>query len=382
MTKKEREELGKEIVDSIDKPHGRIRLPMRFGKTKVAIDLIKKFKPKSILWVTPDSDLATREIPLEFEKWRAKTYLKRLTTVTWRSLDTLVEHFDLIILDEEQTITPNNSRGLFDGSLTYNNILTLTGTPSKDVHKENLIQQLQLPILIEITLTDAVDLGVLSNYQVNVLLVPMDVEDNLWAGSKDRKFKTSEAKQYNYWSSRYERARLEGKSTTRIAILRMNTIHNSPSKLRAAKFLKKVLKGRRLFFCASQKQAEEISNQVYHGNTTGKYLQKFLKKETDLLTLVNKGGVGVTYTEVDHLVLTQVDSDVSGRTTQKIGRTLLAQGDYEATIWLLVSQGTQDEVWARSVLSRFHQDKIKYYDFNYLKEAYENKYGGIEYTEA
>ena len=73
MTKAEKNRIQKEIVDSLDSnPRGRLILAPRTGKTKVGIDLIKREKPKSILWVTPSSKLADEDKQAEFHLWGAK----------------------------------------------------------------------------------------------------------------------------------------------------------------------------------------------------------------------------------------------------------------------------------------------------------------------
>jgi hypothetical protein len=105
MTNKEKSEIQKEVVDTLDyQPHGRLLLAPRVGKSKIMIDLIKRDKPESILWVTPSAELADMNnfhdgIVSEFVKWRAKRYIKKLTTVTWMSLSKVVGYFELVILD-------------------------------------------------------------------------------------------------------------------------------------------------------------------------------------------------------------------------------------------------------------------------------------------
>src|SRR3990172_8503128 len=109
MTNAEKSQLQKGLVDFLPhQPSGRLLLAPRIGKTKIGIDLIKREEPNSILWVTPSSELATVDIPDEFEKWGAKKYLNKLTTVTWKSLDKITGTFDIIILDEDQHITTVN----------------------------------------------------------------------------------------------------------------------------------------------------------------------------------------------------------------------------------------------------------------------------------
>ena len=110
MKNTEKTIIQKEIVDFLDpKPHGRLLLAPRLGKTKLIIDIIKKNNPQSILWVTPMPHLADEEIPAEFETWKAKKFLSKLKTTTWKSLNKLKGHYTTIILDEEQFATELNT---------------------------------------------------------------------------------------------------------------------------------------------------------------------------------------------------------------------------------------------------------------------------------
>ena len=67
-----------------------------------------------------------------------------------------------------------------------------------------------------------------------------------------------------------------------------------------------------------------------------------------------------------HLILTQVDSDRNGLTTQKLARTLLKQKGYNATIWILCLKKTQDKVWVDAALENFDESKIEYLEFKTL----------------
>lgn len=108
MKKDGREEVKKEILSLPPNLHGRLLLAPRLGKTSIVISLIKRDKPKKILWVTPLAELAEKVIPQELITWKALKYLKNLQTVTWASLHTIEGEYDTIILDEEQHITENN----------------------------------------------------------------------------------------------------------------------------------------------------------------------------------------------------------------------------------------------------------------------------------
>lgn len=370
MTNKEKSQLQKEVVNSLSPGEsGRFILAPRVGKTKLIIDLIKRDKIKGkILWVTPTTKLATEDIPAEFVKWRAKTYLKQLFTTTWKGLVNMQGDYALIVFDEEQFMTEGNSVPLFNGKLTGKVIVSMTGTESKSKEKKELYKKLKLDVAYRISINKAVDIGLLSNYEIKVVMVEMDENKNIEVKYKDKvtkkekSFMTSELKQYEYLSRKLDR-----KKTKFDVMLRRRLIGNSPSKVGAAKYIVNSLEGRKLIFAMDTKQAEELCDYVYHGKSDDKDLKKFINGEINKIAMVNKGGTGYTYTAIDYLVMTQIDSDNNGLTSQKIARTLLEQGDYKACIWILCLKDTRDVTWLNSTLQNFDKDKVTYIEFKDLE---------------
>lgn len=366
MTNKEKTAIQKGIVDALPlKPHGRLLLAPRIGKTKITIDIIKRNNPKTILWVTPSAKLATEDIPEEFVTWKAKKYLKGLKTVTWKSLHKITGHYDMVIFDEEQHATLKNIASIRHGKLTFDYIVSMTGTQTKSFLKKEIYKYLNLPILYEMSINDAVDIGILSNYTIKVVFIDLGTELNIKAGNKENPFMTSEFKQYLWLDKTAELAKMQGDRTTMNKILRrMRAVYDSPSKLEVAKVMNQVLSGRKMFFCATQKQAEEISEYVFHSKTNQEDIKKFISGELNEIALVNAGGTGWTYKAIDHLVMVQTDSDRNGSTSQKIARTLLEQKNYKATIWILCLLKTQDEVWLDLALDNFDRSKVEFYKYN------------------
>lgn len=372
LSSREKTVLQKEVVDSIDfHPHGILNLAPRTGKTKLIIDLIKRDKYNSILWVTPDAKLAEEDIPEEFKKWKATRYISKLTTSTYASLHKVVGYYDIVILDEIQHITENNSVGLVNRSIDYISIVGMTGTPTKHENKKDLYSALKLKPLYEISIKNAVDVGLLPDYNITVVSVPLGIERNFTAGTKAKPFITTESANYAYLSRQVTNAISSGvqNSITFKILARMRGIKNSPSKFAVAQYLIDHLKGRKLFFCGSIKQAEALTEFTYHSKTNGDHLRDFKNKHIDTLALVNSGGTGHTYETIDNLVVVQADSDKNGLTSQKITRTLLSQGEYKANIWIICLEDTQDEVWIDSVLDNFDRSKVRKITFKQLKNG-------------
>ena len=367
MTDKERKILSSQIINGLPpNPHGRFLLAPRFGKTALVISIIKRDKPKTILWVTPSAKLANNDIPLEFKKWGAENFLKKLTTITWMSLHKETGYYDLIVLDEEQFATFNNVENLLNKTLKYNNIVSMTGSPTEKQEKKDIYNILKLKILYNLNINKAVDIGILSNYSINVVSIDLSTIKNYKAGSKTKSFMTTEELNYKYLSNMVDKFMFTKYSKFRI-LNRMRAIKNSPSKHKVAKYLFDNLKGRKLFFCGNINQAESLSMHTYHSKTDDKDLQKFISGEIDEIAMVNAGGTGFTYKEIDHLVLVQADSNKNGLTLQKISRTLMKQKNYKATIWIVLLNGTQDAKWVESTLKSFDKNKINYLHFKDLR---------------
>ena len=369
MSLKNKKKIQKEIIDSLeDKSHGILLLAPRTGKTKIGIDIIKKEKPKSILWVTPSPKLRDVDIPEEFEKWKAKGYLKKTKIVCWKSLNKEVGYYDKIILDEYQEITPSNSRLLSNGQLFAGSILCLSGTHPEHAEKLDILSQLKLEILKEIDIDQAVDQGLIADYKINVIEVNLDSKNkNVLAGTKKNPFYTTEASNYNYISGTIKKLMFARKPTTFLIMKRMRSIYNSKTKEEVGKFLVHNLEGRKLVFCGSIEQSERLSDHTYNSKTDDIDLNKFLNEEVDTLACVKSGGTGFTYKNLDHLIIVQADSDKKGETTQKFARSLLLQGNYKAQIWFICLVNTQDEVWLKAALKDFDPSKIHYERFINLK---------------
>lgn len=240
----------------------------------------------------------------------------------------------------------------------------MTGTETKHRDKQSIYERLCLDILVNISINDAVDMDILSNYTINVLMVDLDTRKNLLAGNKNKRFYTSEKANYEYLNRQAEEAILTYDSRAKFKIMnRLKAIKTSISKESATKDLLSKLKGRILIFAGSINQAENLCEYTYHSKTDNINYDKFKAGEIDRIAMVNAGGIGHTYKEIDHLILVQADSDKNGLTSQKICRTLLKQKDYKATVWIICLKGTKDIEWINKTLSSFNKSNINYIEY-------------------
>lgn len=359
----------KEILDSLPNPsHGLLNLSPRLGKTKLGIDILKREKPKKILWVTSNSLLRDEDIPEEFLKWNAKDFLDKTDIICYASLGKHKGVYDKIILDEYQFVTEANSTPLFNGNIKYKSIIGFSGTHPRNRVKEEIYQKLNLRIISKVDINEAVEEGIIASYEIITVGCKLNSTDKyIQTGSKTKKFYTTEKEYYNYLTRRIEDLKFKGYRVPKYLYLnRMRFLYNLKSKTQIAKDLIGSLGGRSLVFTGSIAQAEKLSSKTFHSKTTDKNLKDFIKGKTDLLVCVNSGGIGHTFKNVDNLIMVQVNSDSTGESTQKIARSLVKQEGYKAKIYILYVEDTVDEIWKDSVLKNFNIENVK--NISYEKE--------------
>ena len=358
-----RDLIQNKILDNLLYPtHGLLKLAPRVGKTKLGIEILKKEKPKKVLWVTPNTKLRDEDIPREFKEWKALSYLKKTDIICYASLSSHTGNYDKIILDEYQGLSPNNCTPLLNGKIKYKTILGLSGTHPKHKEKQDLYDELKLETLSEMSIDEAVENNLIAPYKIKIIELELDNKDKyITGGSKDKPFMQTERSRYDYYTRLINMKLFSGQPVPKFFYLnRMRFLYNLKSKQDFAKKLIPKLEGRTLIFTGSIAQAEDLCKYTYHSKTDDTHLQKFMKGKINTLACVNAGGVGYTYRDVDNFLITQVNSNGKGDSTQKIARSLVLQEGYEANIYILVVKNTVDEDWLKKVLNDFDKDKVEY----------------------
>ena len=358
-----RDLIQNEILDNLLYPtHGLLKLAPRVGKTKLGIEILKKEKPKKVLWVTPNTKLRDEDIPAEFKQWKALSLLKKTDIICYASLANHTGNYDKIILDEYQDLTVANSIGLFNSKIEFKTILGLSGTHPKHKEKQDLYNALELKTLSEMSIDTAVENKLIAPYKIKIIELELDNKDKyITGGSKLKPFMQTERSRYDYYTRLINMKLFSNQPVPKFFYLnRMRFLYNLKSKQDFAKKLIPKLEGRTLIFTGSIAQAEDLCKNTYHSKTDYDKLQKFLKGDINVLACVNAGGVGYTYRDVENFLITQVNSNGKGDSTQKIARSLVLQEGYEANIYILVVKNTVDEDWLNKVLKDFDPEKVEY----------------------
>lgn len=201
-----KDKIQKEIIESLPVPAiGLLQLAPRVGKTKIAIDIVKKEKSESILWLTNSTELRDTDIPKEFKEWDAEEYLGKTSIICYSSLGKKTGKFDKIILDEYQCLTPINAAPLLDGRIQYNSIIGLSGTHPKHKEKLELYEKLGLKVIKTLSIDEAITLGLIAPY--NITTVGCDIEKvnkTVLAGNQFNPFYVTELQKYIYLTNLIE----------------------------------------------------------------------------------------------------------------------------------------------------------------------------------
>lgn len=263
---------------------------------------------------------------------------------------------------EYQDLTIANSLPLFEGKIKYKTILGLSGTHPKHKDKQGLYDSLKLKGLSRMTIDEAVENNLIAPYKIKVIELDLDIKDKyIVGGSKAKPFMQTEKGRYDYLTRLINMKLFSNQTVPKFFYLnRMRFLYNLKSKQNFAKKFLSKLEGRTLIFTGSIAQAEDLCKYTYHSQRDSEDLNKFLEGKIDRLACVNAGGVGYTYRDVNNFLITQINSNGKGDSTQKIARSLVLQEGYIACIYILVVRNTVDEDWLKKVLQDFDKDKVEY----------------------
>lgn len=362
---------------------GCIYIATGVGKSKIAINAIANLDdsyqtPDKCLIVVPTEKLRDENWMEEFIKWDMLTHWEHtVQRCCYASLNKYKnEHFDLVILDEGHNITENNSE--FFRNNTVHGCILLTATKPRDPIKLQILKDLKLNPVYELSLDESVKLGLVSPYDITIVTMQLDTRDKyIPAGSKAKPFMNTEKGQYGYLSKR-----LSAMPNQKGFINRMRFIYNLKSKTQAAKWLlenaiPKDLKT--LIFSGSKNQADSLCEHRFYSKPSppkkldenkrytplqlvkyekamkeyreslpefqgDKFFNKFKDGSINRLSCVNALNEGHNIAMMDIAFIVQLDSNQQNF-IQRIGRTLRFRAGHRGKIIILCCEDTVDKDW-------------------------------------
>jgi superfamily II DNA or RNA helicase len=353
---------------------GTMEMATGTGKTGIGVRAAAETleaDPNALVYiVVPTETLRDVDWPNEMAARGHPGLEKKVKLICWASLqkEKPQRDVDLVILDEVHHLTPINANFFSRDEYKVFSVLGLTATlPGEywdnDKEKMALIKYI-CPSVFEVPLEMAVDLKVVSDFQIYVL--KMDLDNTTYdvpSGTKKKSFLTTELKHYQYLTKQLQRAtymKIEGLKFSWIQ-KRTQFLSNLKSKQRLAReVLDTIAKSgeRTLIFCGSIEQSAQLcGDQVYNSSTTSAKLDDFRDGKLSYLGVVQALNEGKNLPNMDQILIVQLNSKELNL-IQRIGRTIRWRENHVARIIILVAKGTADEKWYRSATENFDKSRI------------------------
>jgi superfamily II DNA or RNA helicase len=220
------------------------------------------------------------------------------------------------------------------------------------------------PITFSYVTDDAIEDGILNDYQVIVHKLKLDNRKNFMQKTKKGGFPTSELASYNYWSERLLNAN-GGKEIQILRVMRMKALMSFPSKERYAKRLFESITDKVILFANTQDQADKLCDDSYHsGNKLSEVnLDRFKSGEINKLSCVLQLNEGVNIPNLKQGIIMHAYGN-ERKSAQRLGRLLRLNPDEKATIHILCYEDTVDETWVIQALAQYDQSKINWIQTN------------------
>lgn len=284
-------EATKEIIKN--KFQGIIDVSPRFGKSKVVIDALKKLKNNPPVLIIAPFNTILKSWKEEFEKWGFDA--DNITLSNQRSLEKHnLKDFKIIISDECHSLSPRQMGILasYKGKL-----LGLSGSISKST-KHRLKSVLDLSTIYKFSLAEAVDEEIVADYEIFVVTMPLDNKEKyIEAGSKKKRFMTTEKDNYAYLTKNLMRAfaiAKKDKSKQKWAELcagqRARAIYSYKSKLQLVKKFIATVNDRALVFTTLTNN--DLVKYKHDSKSDGTNLKKFIEGKINKLQVCNMVSMG------------------------------------------------------------------------------------------
>jgi superfamily II DNA or RNA helicase len=336
-----------------------LNLCPRFGKCRTTINILKKLKPKTILIAYPDNKIK--------ESWQKDfetcNYTNSFITYTTHlSLHKYQDYkYDLVVIDEIHLLSEAQIEAT--KVLLENNdiVLGLTGTLSKRT-EETLADELGMIVIANYPIETAIKEGVIVDYQITVIKVPLDdVVINDYKGKK-----RTEKKQFDSYGWVIDSLERQGKNTMFLRLARMRIIQSSLAKTKVTKALLAEYKDERiLVFCGTTKIADSLGIPSHHSKSKDdETFTGFAEGEGNHMAVVKIGNTGVTYKPLNCVIINYFDSN-GENLAQKINRCMAMEydtPDKKAHIYIISSNEDVELKWLKKALEFFDKNKISYYE--------------------
>lgn len=204
--KKTRSEIQQEMIDSavesIDKTGKAAWIAsVGIGKSYSALQVVAKYNPPKITWLTSSEELRDIDSQNEFVKWDYSYMLNNCTFMCYQSACKLKDYdFGFLVCDEfDAAITDVYLKAVTNNKFSQG--LFITGTITEE--KKDTLKQIDIPIVYEVSTNDAQSFGILNKTKVVFVEFDLDTEKTRKIETKFKSWMSSENEQYQYIENQF-----------------------------------------------------------------------------------------------------------------------------------------------------------------------------------
>jgi superfamily II DNA or RNA helicase len=332
-------------------------LAPRFGKIFTAINILENY-PEGAKVIIAYPDVKIKKSWLEDFKKREYNN-PNITFTTHLSIKKYKEQvYDLIIIDEIHLLSAAQIEVCKELFGNGGNVLGLTGTLSKWT-KKLLREELNLNVLVEYTISQAIEDGIIPDYEIIIHKVALDNKIlNDYNGKK-----RTEKQRFNSFQYVAHKLEAEGQPSFFMKLKIIDVLMTSLSrKNKTIELIQQYKNERLLIFCGRINIADGLGISSYHSKSTEKEkFEDFANGKGNHLAVIKIGNTGVTYKPLNKVIINYTDSNPENL-TQKILRCMSMEydnPDKKASIHIICSTEEIELKWLRRALEFFSPDKIK-----------------------
>lgn len=361
MTKNEIQRI---IIDKIKNAlfRGIVLASVRSGKTRILLTAIREMSDNdldiSILVSTPQVDIIHSWI----DECKKLVYYPKIEYCNFKSLYKVQDNkYDYIVFDEAHTIPLENTLPIVSKIVKNNDkVILASGTYSEETLL-NLKFSTGLKQIVNYSTDDAIKDGIVNDFKVEVHLFKLDNTKSVQFGGS-KKWYSTDYKECQRMTKKVDNS--FGKDKMVAALFRMKMINSCQSLIRnVKKWIEDNPDKRFILFTADEKVGMNYNMPMFNSKSKNNdVLKDFQEYRSNSLCLIKKGGTGVTYEDLDTILITDINSN-SETLEQRCGRSLLFEEGKESTVHIFCSLEEFQMNWLNKSLESINPNRINY---NYI----------------
>lgn len=350
------------IIEKILKAdfRGIVLSSVRSGKTRILLNSIEEhchLRIPKILVLYPNIDIKKAWM----EECEIIDFPYDITYSTFMSIEKVVdEEWDYVIFDEAHLI-PEEHKLPIAGQMAkkFKNVIFASGTYSNETLADIKIAT-SLPQIVHYTTEQAIKDGLISDYTIYIHQYSLCSKTIREHKSGKRKWYSTDVNELSRLTKAVENSYGERKMLA--ALSRMRFINSNGSLLSTVvTWIIENQNKRFIIFTENEAFGEKFRIPMYNSKSKDdQVMQDFISQKINHLCLIKKGSSGITYPNLDNILITAINSN--GETLeQMLGRALLTDTEH-SDIHIFVSDKQFQLNWLESALANISKDKIIWVD--------------------